>query len=841
MDTSESRPLTQRKRSYSTTAYSSQEEEALISNNGIKGTNHLPTCLLAAATDSQLVCYEFTNNAATPPLITSKLQQPPIAAPGQFDGIQMSRVKIADGVASVKWGPDNTMLAVENLDGRIRLHDSSGRLLETLVTDPVLEESKSGKYRCSISWTPKPQRLYFANGRKVMTWDVAQRRSIEVLETGSRINALAVNADDTLLAIGQNNGFLEAVMSKLEYSAFSRSILGGIGNDGILRLWDTGSNGSTGVYHSFAATHEVPICGMAFSPFNRYLICTAGLDKRYALYDVEKKNVVKNTLTDYALTSVSFKNDGISMAFGTDEGKILLYDLRSTSRPTSVVDTRNDAPVTAIHFQGKQHSSLKRHQTINGHPLKRQNSIGSKTSVFSTKDSSTEPMSITQTPAKSGNETLPRPAHIKTTTLSHPTLNQLAGGIREYVERDVQSAGVGSSGILDLLSSKRTMETVSSTEAPSMASTTQPKLRRPTAPASIPTSTITSAFASRPSVPSTPSRSGSRYVSAPTTPAKGHSTVAGSYPNSRTVSPFAFQTMQSRSPSAESSTSSSSVNTPPGSPSAARTTTAATTPKQNQLKHHHYQYASADSLSKSPSRSSRAKRRKSFGTLLASGGAPFISGTPDAISDENMEILSGQIADRVRNVLLDQEQPPILPATSSSSRTSRVRSEMRSWQNSSANDTAAAVTPNASGTEPRLATKSKDLWMQLGTEGKGSSSFSSASKPKSPPLARSALPPTTSSSIMQSDSHGVGGTSATALLSSSFSSQILENIIEGCLMNFRVGIRNDIQNMHLELLRQFQIQKIEIEKLLKDYTDTRGLQEENERLRDENKRLHINY
>lgn len=75
----------------------------------------------------------------------------------------------------------------------------------------------------------------------------------------------------------------------------------------------------------------------------------------------------------------------------------------------------------------------------------------------------------------------------------------------------------------------------------------------------------------------------------------------------------------------------------------------------------------------------------------------------------------------------------------------------------------------------------------------------------------------------------------------SFSSKVLENVIEGCLMEFRTGIRNDIQNMHLELLRQFQIQKLEIEALLREYSDTRELRDEIERLQEENRRLKTNY
>lgn len=93
--------------------------------------------------------------------------------------------------------------------------------------------------------------------------------------------------------------------------------MGSIGNDSTLRLWDTGPNGSTAVYHSFTTTHGAPVSDMAFSPTNPYLICTAGLDKQYALYDVEKKTVAMTTKTDYGLTSVAFKNENNQIAFGT--------------------------------------------------------------------------------------------------------------------------------------------------------------------------------------------------------------------------------------------------------------------------------------------------------------------------------------------------------------------------------------------------------------------------------------------------------------------------------------------------------------------------------------------
>ncbi|CAG8480806.1 6828_t:CDS:2 [Acaulospora colombiana] len=41
-----------------------------------------------------------------------------------------------------------------------------------------------------------------------------------------------------------------------------------------------------------------------------------------------------------------------------------------------------------------------------------------------------------------------------------------------------------------------------------------------------------------------------------------------------------------------------------------------------------------------------------------------------------------------------------------------------------------------------------------------------------------------------------------------FQLQVIGNVIDECLQEFRISLRNDIQNMHLELLRQFHIQKV---------------------------------
>ncbi|KAF9304291.1 Protein nedd1 [Mortierella antarctica] len=825
----------QRKRSYSTTAYSSHEEESPLAASAPS----LPTCLLATAVGTQVMTYEFIKHG-TEPMPPSK---PTTVSPGQYEGVLMTNERTTYGaISSLKWSPDNTILAVEAQDGRIIVYNNKGKVQEALVSEPVLETSRTGSNRCAISWSPKPQRLYYANGYSISAWDSASKRTTECFE----------------------------IMAKLEYSVFNKSLLGTAGNDGILRLWDTGSNGSSSVFHSFSATHSVPISGMAFSPFNKYLVCTTGLDGRYSLYDVEQKTVVKNTLTEHPLTSIAFKSDGVSMAFGTDQGKILLYDLRSTSRPISVVDTRVNASVSAIHFQGKP-SSASKHAT-NGHTLKRQHSAGGKTTNYIAKEADsigggialvsgsssahtlTNNTAVTESAASQPYKSIfSKPTAIRTNALSNSSLNLLGlgSGSGSKPSRDTLAAGAVNKGTSTFPTSRPTEQ--DSEKAVSF------KPQRPPPPTSIATKMAQTNMTGTTTGSTSTTTPITRPHTAPTTPVKEKSSLEqptphqGSYPNSRTASPYSFQIMQSRSPSGSPSSASSVNHTPPGSPahgSGAKPPggSSLSLTSQSHLQHHHYS-TSSDPLSGAVSPSvSRAKRRKSFGKLVAPGGIGSSSSVvTDPLSNERMEIISGQIADRVRNVLLSHPEPALGGQVDGSSRTDSSSAGKQASSSKKGTPTShsqpTSLPSTASQKQPLTemysgaSSRPKDLWTQVGSEGTGPKPSASLSSTSMAVDSWSREAPSTDTA----SSFGQGGQGQGGVMLPSFSSKVLENVIEGCLMEFRTGIRNDIQNMHLELLRQFQIQKLEMEALLREYSDTRELRDEIERLRDENRRLKTNY
>ena len=71
-----------------------------------------------------------------------------------------------------------------------------------------------------------------------------------------------------------------------------------------------------------------------------------------------------------------------------------------------------------------------------------------------------------------------------------------------------------------------------------------------------------------------------------------------------------------------------------------------------------------------------------------------------------------------------------------------------------------------------------------------------------------------------------------------FQQQLLQGVISDSLASFRDEVLGQVQNLHLELLRQFQIQQMEINSLMQHhYGEKQELLEEIKRLKEENRRL----
>ena len=79
--------------------------------------------------------------------------------------------------------------------------------------------------------------------------------------------------------------FLQAIR-QLQYSYCKKYLLASTSDLGTVTLWDTSAKK---LLHTFDTSHKAPATGLAFSPTNRMLMTSVGLDKRIMFYDVQGK------------------------------------------------------------------------------------------------------------------------------------------------------------------------------------------------------------------------------------------------------------------------------------------------------------------------------------------------------------------------------------------------------------------------------------------------------------------------------------------------------------------------------------------------------------------------
>ena len=158
-------------------------------------------------------------------------------------------------------------------------------------------------------------------------------------------------------------------MNAIQFSKFKKGLLAGCDEQGSIYLWDL--NGSPENCHVFKNAHLSPATCLAFSPFNRMLLCSAGLDKKIILIDVEKKSygkgiicrIVKSVSVPSSISSLSFRADGITIAAGSINGHIYCYDLRNTIKP--VMSTQpSSAPCKNLLFENRIGISSRRESQV---------------------------------------------------------------------------------------------------------------------------------------------------------------------------------------------------------------------------------------------------------------------------------------------------------------------------------------------------------------------------------------------------------------------------------------------------------------------------------------------
>ncbi|KAI4370578.1 hypothetical protein MLD38_018919 [Melastoma candidum] len=273
-------------------------------------------------------------------------------------------------VHSLKWNHTNLVVASAGEDKKISLWRKHGQSMGTIPVSGTDSGDGIEESILAISFSSKSSRYICSggSGQVVRIWDLQRKRCIKWLRghTSTITGAMYNCKDDSLVSIGVNGNIIlhnlasgakaselkdpdEQVLRVLDFSRVSRHLLVVAGDDGTVRLWDKNSSSPK---ISWLKQHLAPAAGISFSPTNDKMIASVGLDKKLYTFDSSSKRPSSYIAYESPFSSLAFRDDGLVLAAGTSNGRIVLYDIRAKPQPLTVLTAYSSSEaVTSLCWQ----------------------------------------------------------------------------------------------------------------------------------------------------------------------------------------------------------------------------------------------------------------------------------------------------------------------------------------------------------------------------------------------------------------------------------------------------------------------------------------------------------
>ncbi|PIA53929.1 hypothetical protein AQUCO_00900476v1 [Aquilegia coerulea] len=277
-------------------------------------------------------------------------------------------------VNSVKW--NHTIVASAGDDKKITLWHKNGQNFGTVGTDSgdnisecisaISFSNKSSRYICSGG-----------TGQIVRIWDLKKKGCVKWLKghTDTVTGAIYNCKDEHLASISLRGDLIvhnltsgarvadlkdpnAQVLRVLDYSRVSRHLLVTAGDDGSIHLWDTtGRNPKV----SWSKQHSAPTTAVSFSPSNDKIIASVGLDKKLYTLDTGSKRPTFCIPYETPFSSLAFRDDGWILAAGTNNGLVVFYDVRGKPQPITSLLAYTSEVVTGLCWQRSKPNIVNEH------------------------------------------------------------------------------------------------------------------------------------------------------------------------------------------------------------------------------------------------------------------------------------------------------------------------------------------------------------------------------------------------------------------------------------------------------------------------------------------------
>ncbi|KAJ0102632.1 hypothetical protein Patl1_06464 [Pistacia atlantica] len=242
-------------------------------------------------------------------------------------------------VNSVNWNHTNLVVASAGEDKKISLWRKNGQSMGTIPVSGTDSGDNIEESILAISFSNKGSRYICSGGSSqvVRIWDLQRKRCIKWLKGhNNTITGVMYNCKDEHLASISLSGDLilhnlasgaraaelkdpnEQVLRVLDYSRISRHLLV------TCRL-------------PWLKQHSAPTAGISFSPSTDKIIASVGLDKKLYTYDSGSRRPSSCITYEAPFSSLAFRDDGLVLAAGTSNGRVVFYDVRSKPQPFTVL------------------------------------------------------------------------------------------------------------------------------------------------------------------------------------------------------------------------------------------------------------------------------------------------------------------------------------------------------------------------------------------------------------------------------------------------------------------------------------------------------------------------